>query len=142
MRIVNDFSFEPGTKKGKKRGLNKDIKLAEVPACLCGEAMPAFLAEITKLRVRWPEEIVLVAKADVTSAFQKFCYIIGDVLVADFRLKFGWAASPGLWGVLGSAAEHSHCNTNAANVQLLPEGAKMMSHVKIIPPWEKGKPTD
>lgn len=104
--IINDFSFEPGTKTKTKGGLNKDTLLAEVTCCLCGEAMPAFLEEVTKLRVRWPENKILVAKADVASAFRnvrispdhahKFCYVIGDLLVADLRLTFGWAAAPGL----------------------------------------------
>ena len=26
---------------------------------------------------------------------QNFCYMVDDVLVSDFRLTFGWAASPG-----------------------------------------------
>ena len=150
VRIINDFSFEPGTKKGKKGGLNKDTVMAEVPPCLCGEAMPTFLADLTSLRAKWPEKRILMAKADVASAFRnvriapehasKFCYVLDDVLVADLRLTFGWAASPGLWGVMASAAEHSHRNTNASNVQLLDEGIKMMSHVKVTPPWEEGQP--
>lgn len=150
VRIINDYSFDPGTKTGKKGGLNKDTVMTEVPPCLCGEAMPSFLGEITSLRARWPDKRILMAKADVASAFrnvrispdhaQKFCYVLGDVLVADLRLTFGWAASPGLWGVMASAAEHSHRNTNASNVQLLDEGVRMMSHVKITPPWEVGPP--
>ncbi|CAB1106825.1 unnamed protein product [Ectocarpus sp. CCAP 1310/34] len=151
VRIINDFSFDPSTSKGSKGGLNKDTIMSGVPRCLCGEALPAFLEELTSLRVRWPDKRILAAKADVTSAFRNvrispdhahyFCYVIGDVLVADLRLTFGWAASPGLWGELASAAEHSHRNTSLANARLLPEGIAMMSHVKIKPPWEKGTPT-
>ncbi|CAB1107576.1 unnamed protein product [Ectocarpus sp. CCAP 1310/34] len=125
--------------------------MSGVPRCLCGEALPAFLEALTSLRVRWPDKRILAAKADVTSAFRnvrispdhahKFRYVVGDVLVADLRLTFGWAASPGLWGVLASAAEHSHRNTSLANARLLPEGIAMMSHVKKKPPWEKGTPT-
>lgn len=67
--------------------------------------------------------------------------VIGDVLVADFRLTFGWAGSPGFWGVMASAVEHSHRNTNVHNIQLVDEGIEMMSHVKIVEPWEHGPPT-
>jgi len=70
----------------------------------------------------------------------KFCYTIGDVLVADFRLTFGWAGSPGNWGVMASAIEHSHRNSNITNVNLVEEGKNMMSHVKIVKPWEEGPP--
>lgn len=119
--------------------------------CLCGEAIPALLSEITRLRAKWPAKRILVTKTDVASALRnvrispdhahKFCYVIGDVLVADLRLVFGWAAPPGLSGVVASAAEHSHRNTNVVNAELVEEGREIMSHVKITPPWEAGSPT-
>lgn len=42
VRITDDFSFTAGMKKGEKRGLNKDTVVAEVPPCLCGEAVTAY----------------------------------------------------------------------------------------------------
>ena len=42
---------------------------------------------------------------------------------------------------MASAAEHSHCNTDLSNVQVLPEGVKMMEHVEIGDRWEVGDPT-
>ena len=42
---------------------------------------------------------------------------------------------------MASAAEHSHCNTDLSNVQVLPEGVKMMEHVEIVDRWEVGDPT-
>ena len=39
------------------------------------------------------------------------------------------------------AAEHSFCNTDLSNVQLLSEGLKMTEHVEIVDRWEVGDPT-
>ena len=44
------------------------------------------------------------------------------------------------FGVMASAAEHSHCNAGVSNVQLLPEGVKMMEHVEIVCRWDVGDP--
>ena len=49
--------------------------------------------------------------------------------------------SPDNFGAMASAAEHSHCNTDLSNVQVLPEGVKMMEHVEIGDRWEVGDPT-
>ena len=38
-------------------------------------------------------------------------YMADNVFGSDSRLTFGWAASPGYWGLIVSAAEHSHYNT-------------------------------
>ena len=76
---------------------------------------------------------------------QKFCYMVDDVLVADFRLTFGWAGSSGHWGVMSEAAAHSHRNATTVETtetaEILPEGKAMMSHVKITEPCEIGRPT-
>lgn len=42
---------------------------------------------------------------------------------------------------MASTAEHSHCNTDLSNVQMLLEGKNMMEHVKIVDRWETGEPT-
>ena len=66
--------------------------------------------------------------------------MVFDVLVADFRLTFGWAGSPGHWGVMSEAAAHSHRNTTVESAEILPKGKAMMSHVNITEPWEIGRP--
>ena len=151
VRIINDFSFDPTTARGVQGGLNRDTLKDEIPRCLCGKALPKFLAEITSLRVKYPDKRILMSKADVSDAFrnvrvapdqaQNFCYVLDDVLVADLRLTFGWAGSPGFWGVMSAAAEHAHCHTSLTDAIVLPEGAEMMSHVRIADPWEVGQPT-
>ena len=150
VRIINDYSFDPTTARGEKGGLNRDTVSEEVPPCLCGEALPALLNVLTDLRIRFPNRRILLAKADVTEAFrnvrvapdqaQNVCYMVDDVPVADFRLTFGWAGSPGHWGVMSEAAAHSHRNTTVESTEILFEGKAMMSHVKITEPWEIGRP--
>ena len=68
------------------------------------------------------------------------CYTVGDFVVIDFRLTFGWTGSPGNFGVMTSAAEHSHCNTDLSNVQRLPEGVNMVERVEVVDRWEVGDP--
>ena len=69
------------------------------------------------------------------------CYTVGDLVIIDFRLTFGWTGSPGNFGVMASAAEHSHCNTDLSNVQRLPEGVNMVGRVEVVDRWEVGDPT-
>ena len=105
VRIINDYSFGPSTARGGKGDLNRDTVSEEVPPCLFREALLALLNVLTDLRIRFPNRRILLAKEDVTEAFrkirvasdqtQKFCYMVDDVLVADLRLTFGWAGSPG-----------------------------------------------
>lgn len=43
--------------------------------------------------------------------------------------------------VVASAVEDCHRRTSLKNVKLLPDVLKMLSRVKITPPWEVGAPT-
>ena len=98
VRIINDYSFDPSTARGNKEGLKRETVSEEVPPCLCREALLALLNVLKDLRLRFPNRRILLVKADVTEAFrnvrvapdqaQTFCYMVDDVLVADFRLTF------------------------------------------------------
>ena len=144
VRTIYDFSFETRS-KGKKGGLNADSDSDTVPEWLCAEALPKFLTELVSLRKTYPEQRVLIPKADVSDAFRNvrvdpdeahnFCYTVRELVVIDFRLTFGWSGSPGFWGVMSAAAEHAHCNTTIKTAQLLNEGIHMMAHVKIVGRW-------
>ena len=104
-RIFNGHPFDPSTARGEKRSLKRDTVSEEVPPCLCVEALPTLLIVLTDLRIRFPNLRILLAKADVTDAFrnvrvapdqaQNVCCMVDDGLVANFRLTFGWASSPG-----------------------------------------------
>ena len=86
-------------RREKKRGLNGDTDLDTVPRCLCAEALPKFLDELVTLRKKFPEQRILMSKADVSDAFRNarvdpdkvhnFCYTVRELVVVDFRLTFG-----------------------------------------------------
>ena len=40
-----------------------------------------------------------------------FGYAMGEYVVVDLRLQFGWRNSPGFWGLMASALEHSHTHS-------------------------------
>ena len=121
--------------RAKKGGLNAETDVDSVPPSLCAEALPKFLTELVSLRAENPKLILLMATTNVNDAYcnvkidpkqaHNFCYTVGDLVVIDFRLTFGWTGSPGNFGVMASAAEHSHCKTDRSYVQLLLEGVKM-----------------
>ena len=150
VRVINDLAFDLFN-KAKKGGLNAETDVNSVPPSLCAEALPEFLTEPVSLRAENPKRRLLMDTTDVNDAYRhvrtdpnqahNFCYTVGDLVVIDFRLPFGWTGSPGNFGVMASAAEHSHCNTDLSNVQLFPEGVKMMEHVKIVDHWEVVDPT-
>ena len=150
VRVINDLSFDR-VQQSKKRGLNAETQVDSVPTSLCAEALPEFLTELVSLRAENPKLRLLMATTNVNDAYRNvridpkqahnFCYTVRDLVVIYFRLTFGWTGSPGNFGVMASAAEHSHCNTDLSNVQLLPEGVKMTKHVEIVDRWEVGDPT-
>ena len=146
VRTINDVSFEMQNKT-TKGGLNADTVSDSVPQCLCAEALPKFLTELVSLRIKFPTKRILMSKAGVSDAFRNvrinrheahnFCYTIGELIVIDFRLAFGWSGSPGFWGVMSAAAEHAHCNTTLASAPNSGKGADMMKHVKVVDRWEE-----
>ena len=87
-----------------------------------------------------------MSKADVSHAFQNVlvdfdqkynsCFLLGGVIIVDFRLTFGWSGSPGFYGSLAAAAENEHCNTTLESARLIDEGKKMMARVKVAEAWE------
>ena len=58
-----------------------------------------------------------MSKADVSDAFRNvrvdpdedhnFCYTVGELVVIDFCLTFGWSGWPGFWGIMTAAAEQA-----------------------------------
>ena len=104
--IINNYSFDPSTARGEKGGLNRDIRSVKKCLHVCAERPTNALkcvdrsANNTAFQPPYP----ISQEVDVTGAFrnvrvapsqaQTFCYMVDDVLVADFRLTFGWAGSP------------------------------------------------
>ena len=150
VRVIDDMSFDLFN-RAKKGGLNPETYVNSVPPSLCAEALSEFLTELVSLRAENPKLRLLMATTDVNNAYRNvridknqahnFCYTVGDLIVIDCRLTSGWTGTLGNFGMMASAAEHSHCNTDLSNVQLLPEGVKMMERVGIVDRWEVGDPT-
>ena len=68
VQIKNYFSFEPQRER-EKRGLKTDADPDTVTQCLCAEALPKFLTKLVSLRRKYPEQRILISKADASDAF-------------------------------------------------------------------------
>ena len=125
VRVINDLSFDMFNRT-KKGGLNAETDVNRVPPSLCAEALPIFLTELVRLRAENPKLRLFMVTTDVSDAYRNvrtdpnqahnFRYTVGELVVIDFRLTFGWMGSPGNFGVMALAAEHSDCNTDLSNV--------------------------
>ena len=109
VRIITVYSFDVHAARGEEGRLNKDTHTEEVPKRLRRQALPITGANRSPHKVA--SKTNLLSKADVTDVFrnvsvtprqaQNFCHMVHDVLVSDFRLTFGYAASPGSHGLSG-----------------------------------------
>ena len=70
VRLIKDLSLDVQSRE-KKGGLNGDTDPDTVPQCLCAEALPCFLDELVTLRNKFPENRILMSKADVSNAFSE-----------------------------------------------------------------------
>ena len=89
VRIINDFSFDPNTARCTKGGSNRDTLTQDIPRCLCGEALPKLLAEIVRLRIKYPLKRILISKADVSDAFRNVTGAGKQVLLRSGRSDCG-----------------------------------------------------
>ena len=60
-------------------------------------------------------------------------YAMGEYVVVDLRLQFGWRKSPGFWGLMASALEHSHTHSTFQDAAVSPQGAAAVEHVCLAP---------
>ena len=61
----------PSRRRAKgKVGLNADTDTDTIPQSLCAEALPKFLTELVSLREKYPNQRILMSKADVSDAFR------------------------------------------------------------------------
>ena len=80
---------------------------------------------------------------DVKNAFRQvpvdpdgaaaFGYVLGQYLIVDFRLKFGWRGSPEWWGVLSAAIQHAQRKTTRASASFSQAGDRAGEHVATAP---------
>ena len=126
VRIINDLSFDPTTLRGTKGGLNLDIVTQDIPRCLCAEALPKFYGKIyiyqtQNLSLKSRRAGRVQKNESTLEHANKIFYVRDDLIVADLRLAFGWAGSPGFWGLLSSVVKHAHRNTFTRDAQILSE---------------------
>ena len=62
-----------------------------------------------------------------------FGYVLGQYLIVDLRLQFGWRGSPGLWRVISAAIQHAQRNTTRASASFSQAGDRAVEHVAIAP---------
>ena len=58
------------------------------------------------------------ARVDTDKA-HNFCNTVGELVVTDCSLSFGWSGSPGFWSVMSATGAHAQCNTTIHSAQLL-----------------------
>ena len=82
-----------------------------------------------------------LSQMDVKDAFRqvavewdgctKFGYVLGDFVVVDRRLVFGWRNSPGFYCLLAGAIEHAHGSTSFDDAVVTPQGLTATRHVRV-----------
>ena len=85
----------------------------------------------------------LIKKINVKNAFRQvpvdpdgaaaFGYVLGQYLIVDLRLQFGWRGSPGWWGVISAAIQRAQRNTTRASASFSQAGDRAVEHVAIAP---------
>ena len=91
-----------------------------------------------------PTARIALCRVDVKDAYRQvlvdlvgapgFGYAVGEYVVVDLRLQFGWRKSPGFWGLMASALEHSHTHSTFQDAAVSPRGAAAVEHMRLAPP--------
>ena len=144
-RVILDLSYGKGGPQRGRTGVNGDTNFDGAPLCEVGGVLTNVLRRICALRDAVGTKVpVYTAKMDVKDAFRRihvewekapvFAYTVGNLLVIDFRMPFGWRNSPGWWSLTASAVAHSHRNTNLYNAVVLPDACAIAEGVSVVPP--------
>lgn len=145
LRVILDLSFGMGGENGENIGANGDTWFENAPKSETGEVMPNIMRRICALRQAvGPAVPIYTSKLDVKDAFRRlhvewdkaptFAYVVGDFVVVDFRLPFGWRNSPGWWALHASAVRYAYCNTNVRNAIVLPDACEIAKDVQVVQP--------
>ena len=72
-------------------------------------------------QVHGPTARIVLCRVDVKDAYRQvlvdpvgapvFGDAVGEYVVVDLRLQFGWRSSLGFWSLIGFALEHSHTHS-------------------------------
>ena len=91
-----------------------------------------------------PTARIVLCRVDVKAAYRQvlvdpvgapvFGYAVGEYVVVDLRLQFGWRNSPRFWGQIAFALEHSHTHSTFQDAAVSPQRAAVVKHVRLAPP--------
>ena len=91
-----------------------------------------------------PTARIVLSRFDANDAFRQvlfdpvgvpvFGYAMGEYVVVDLRLHFGWRNCPGFWGLMASALEHAHTHSSFQDAAVSPQGAAAVEHARLAPP--------
>ena len=148
IRIIHDLTFECSP---VSRSVNADTDSEVAPKVELGHVLRDIVWRILWLRRTYgPSARIVLSKIDVTDAFRQvavqwsgapvFGYSVGDLVVVDRRLVFGWRNSPGNFCVMTAALEHSHNHTSVANAVVTDLGRTATNHVEVPLPSERETP--
>ena len=123
-------------------GVNGDTNFESAPKCKLGHVLRDIVWRILFLRrTLAPHTHIMLSKMDVKDAFRqvavewdgctKFGYVLGDFVVVDRRLVFGWRNSPGLYCLLAGAIEHAHGSTSFDDAVVTPQGLAATPHIRV-----------
>lgn len=108
-----------------------------------GQVLNNVLTRVVGLRKKFPGVPILIQKMDLKGAFRQiltdpagaaaFAYVVGEFVVVDLRLQFGWRGSPGWFGLAAGAIEHAQRGTTEDSAVFTQSGLRAVEHVKIAP---------
>ena len=98
----------------------------EIAECAQPGVMREIVQRVLGLRATFGDRAqIIIQTLDFNNAFRQisgdpdgaagFGYVPGQCLIVDSRLQFRWEGSPGWWGVMSPAIQHSQSNTTRAS---------------------------
>ena len=137
VRIIHDL-----TMAFSNPGVNGDTNFESAPKCKLGHVLRDIVWRILFLRrTLAPHTHIMLSKMDVKDAFRqvavewdgctKFGYVLGDFVVVDRRLVFGWRNSPGFYCLLAGAIEHAQGSTSFDDAVVTPQGLAATRYVRV-----------
>ena len=141
-RILHDLTC---ARAGGHFSAVDDTDFCSAPSNELGHVLRDVLLRVSFLRqMHGPTARIAICRTDVKDAFRQvlvdpvgvpvFGYAMGEYVVVDLRLQFGWRNSPGFWGLMASALEHAHALSTFQDGAVSPQGAAAVEHVRLAPP--------
>ena len=141
-RIIHDLTF---ARAGGHSSVNDDTDFSSAASCELGHVFRDVLLRVLFLRqLHGPTARIALCRVDVKDAYRQvlvdpvgapvFGYAMGEYVVVELRLRFGWRNSPGFWGLMDSALEHSHTHSTFQYAAVSQQGAAAVEYVRLAPP--------